>query len=311
MNTPLIEAAFSNTKEQNKAHYIKKFSEAVTHLEDGLRAQQIWNQEYEDVKYWFNHVCEAILSDLTHKYYDESVRDKNVPQGDVRWDIHYFFTPIHALSYLRKVQKAQKTHPTQLLQEFHDVLFEMSVLYDRLKQVKPYIVKGRKPNPNAVAPDLSHTGHCGICQAQDIRVTKLGPGNKLVDHGFQISAGWGNYFGFRNGHCFGVKYQPLELSCQANKDFLVSLHQQLKSFEETLIGLRAGTAQIPVQEKKSSGRPGMVWIGPSDARYVKELPFAITNTEDNIRHVKSAITYQEDIIKNWVATPLLYGGYEK
>lgn len=313
MNTPLIDAAYQE-KEKHSAHYLQKFGETKILLEDCVAAKHIWNVEFEEAKHFFSSVCEAAMNTVKDAFH------KTLPQGsysqyELEHEIGYMFSPHLAGSYVKKINgwlKRKKITDNVQLQDVLALFGEVAALYAQLNSTKPYIEKGRKPNPNAPQPDLSHTGHCGICQAHGSHVTKLGSGNVLVDHGFQISGGWGHYFGFRNGHCFGVKYQPLELSCEANKDFLASLRSQLASFKTILAKLKTGTAQIPVQERvPGSSRPKQVWIGPSDARYAKELPFAITNTEDNIRHVNSAITDQEDIIKNWKATHLLHGGYEK
>jgi hypothetical protein len=315
MNTPLIDAAYQE-KEKHSAYYFQKFGETKILLETCVAEKHIWNVEFEEAKHFFSSVCEASM-DTVKDAHRKTIPTANYAQFENEHEVGYMFSPHLAGSYVKKINgwlKRKKITDNTQLQNLLALFGEVAALYAQLNSTKPYIEKGRKPNPNAIQPDLSHTGHCGICQAHSgiTHVTKLGQGNKLVDHGFQISTGWGHYLGFRNGHCFGVGYQPLELSCEANQDFLTSLRNQLKTSEKRLAELKTGTATIPVQERvPGSSRPVQVWVGPSDARYAKELPFAITNTEDNIRHINSAIVDQESIIKNWKATPLLHGGYEK
>jgi hypothetical protein len=303
MDTPLILAAYAKCKEFSP-NYNTKFGEAVKHLEDGLRMEKIWNQEYEDVKYWLNRVCEDVLGSLTHAYYEESLRDKYVSQGDPRWDIHYFFTPIHANGYLKKVRKAQKNFNTPVLEHMAEVLFEMAALYERVKAVRPFIVKGRKPNPNAPPPDLSHTGTCCICR----RVQKLREGNVMVDHGFKISAGWGQYYGNRQGHCYGVGFNPYELSCEANKKFKKMLDGEKVNLENWMTRLQTGT-EVLTRFYKEHGQHKTEKVAPGDKRYPALLSNSIEETRAHIRNTISAIMEQTRLIHGWKAVPLKHGGY--
>jgi hypothetical protein len=311
MDTPLIDVAYQ-AEAQHSKYYFQTFGEMKDLLDKSVAARHIWNVEVEEIKHFFSRVCDDAMKVAKNAYHE--TLPKNSYSLTHEHEVGYMFSPHLAGSYIKKINgwlKRKQIIDNPELQHVLAVFGEVAALYAQLNSTKPYVEKGRKPNPNAPPPDLSHTGHCGICQAHDIRVTKLGPGNKLVDHGFQISTGWGRYLGFRNGHCFGVKYQPLELSSQANKDFLASLRNELTQLEKTLAGEKAGTAQIAIYEEKGSERPKLIFISPDDPRYGKELPAAILETESNIRQVKHHITIQEDIIKNWKLQPLLYGGYEK
>jgi len=304
MNTPLIDASYKK-KPHHSAFYFQKFSEMKDLLEKSLSSKHIWNVEYEEIKHFFSSVCEGAMDQVSQQFNDAN-RDPKFTRwpDDPRNLIPYFFGPHLAESYLKRLLKWQKKENYPKMQEMIDLYTEVAAIYDQLKQVKPFIEKGRKPDPNAPPPDLTHTGQCGIC----MRVIKLGPGNFMVAHGFQISGGYGHYFGYRQGNCFGVKYQPLELSNKANIAFKKNLEGQLKSNEEHLSDLKAGHPSL-LWEGYKQNKTVKEWTTDTDPRYAKLHSDSIRNTERDIKYLKDYIQDQERIITNWVATPLKHGGH--
>jgi hypothetical protein len=309
MDTPLINAAYQE-KERRSAYYFQKFGEMKELLDKSVVQKHIWNVEFEEVKHFFSSVCEGAMEVVKNDYH-KTFPTIEYHQLEFEHEVGYMFSPHLAGSYIRKIEgwlRRKRIIDNPQLQQLLSTFGEVASLYAQLNSVKPFIEKGRKPNPDAVEPDLSHTGTCAICN----RTIKLGPGNVMVDHGFQISSGFGNYFGMRQGHCFGVKYQPAELSCKANENFLIYLEQLLKGYETRLAELQTGTAKLAIHEKQTGiKRPVLIWIDPSDSRYVRELMYAVSQVESDIKHAKRDIETQEMIIKNWTAKPLRFGGYEK
>lgn len=304
----LIAAYRQSEKPQEK--YIQFFETRVKELEAGLAAKHIWNQDFEDIKYSLNRLCEDVLNSLTRQYFDESIRDKHIPNDDVRQGIHYWFTPMHSRGYLAKAQKAEKKFPSPVLTQIIPVLAEMADLYDKVKAGKAFIVKGRKPNPNRVEPDMSHTGECCICR----RDQKLAAGNKMVHHGFEISNKGGQYFGYRLGKCFGTGYQPYELSCECNKVYLVGLQETLVAHEENLKKLQGGKEVLikEVQERKGFGDyvTKKITFNPGEKGYKEYLQICIARAERDISYIKMEIKEQENYIAKWVAKPLPHGGHK-
>ena len=64
---------------------------------------------------------------------------------------------------------------------------------------------------DAFSRDWTHTGTCGVCE-RNVKMDEL---DQLVHHGYQRPGS-----GEIQGDCFGVKYQPFELSPKGAADFL-------------------------------------------------------------------------------------------
>ena len=103
-----------------------------------------------------------------------------------------------------------------------------------LVSVKPLIVKGRKPaeNPSLTARTIDHTGTCGCCQ----RNIKMTDGGRIWDHGYTIDGrGRGVGSSYKNGNsCFGVGYEPIEISPRVWKDLLVRMEARIKDLPKRI-----------------------------------------------------------------------------
>lgn len=280
-------------------------------LDAALTAGKIWNTEYQDWAGWVKQGCEHaqhVASDGRGKWDNNDGRTPSWPQGDPRWDIGYAFQPNQAASLLRRLKKLSPADIIPPIKNYMDVLEEIAGVWVYLQQFKSIIVKGRKPNPNAVEPDLSNTGHCPICG----KLQKLGAGNKMVDHGFTISNG-AHYFGYREGHCFGFKYPPYELSSEGCTAFITYLEEIKVNVNKRLTKLKSGSIQtltIKIRVRKEFGR-----YEDEDKEVVKGTPEfdralegAIQRAEGEVSSLQHDIDYQTEKVKVWQLAPLPHGG---
>lgn len=144
MNTPKIDAAInSNPKTQ---HSLPKFQSALKQLEQGIADKQIWNTDFENVKYWVSRGVEYALDEAAEPWrelYRQGKRD-HYKEGDPRWNIGYSTSPLHAKGYYTRLLKYKDQSEVA---SYLEVLGEVAQVGELLKQIKPFIQKGRKPAP--------------------------------------------------------------------------------------------------------------------------------------------------------------------
>ena len=216
MQTPKILAALANDR---AAHNIsQKFENALKAIEQGVADKKMYNADYENFKYWINEGCDKAL-DAAAEPWRELYRQgqRNIPykESDPRFTIGYSVSPLHARGLLNRLKK-YANEPA--VAPYIAVLEEVAPVGELLKQLKPFIVKGRRPNENPVEVDNTNTGVCPVC----LRRQKLTFDSKMVDHGYTVPHGWGG----RNGHCLGFKHAPYELSSEGCVYFL-SIQQRV------------------------------------------------------------------------------------
>lgn len=302
--TDKIQATFPKAYTSTFTH-VQQFEEGLAKLDAALAAGQIWNTEYQDWTYWVKAACEHaqhVASDGVRSV------DDRYPDNDPRWDIGYAFQPNQAGGLLKRLSKLKPELITPQIRGYMDVLAEIAGVWAYLQQFKAIIVKGRKPNPNRVEPDVTNTGNCSICE----KLQKLSKGQGMVDHGFAISNGV-HYYGQRVGHCFGVGYKPFELSNEGNLAFIVYLKENLVTAEECLAALKSGSVtEIPyvVRVRKGFGE----YTNESrkavkgTPEYDKELETAIVRTEQHVSQLNSDIKVQTAKAQKWTLQPLPHGG---
>lgn len=88
--------------------------------------------------------------------------------------------------------------------------------------------------------DLVNTGTCGVCEGN----YKRDSGGGLVHHGYQRPG-----HGYIVGDCFGVGYQPWELSPKSVEKYLVRLDGLLRHWKEILADLPSHTFFDVVESK--------------------------------------------------------------
>lgn len=284
-----------------------RFASVIADFEKAVADKHIWNTDYESGKSYLSNRCEEAVNKAKAQQRSNPAYDR--PQwsdNDPRWLTIY--TP-QFMSYPGAVKKLQKFKNDPYVAPLLPIFTEVALVAELVKSTKPFIEKGRKPNPNAKPVDLTNTGTCAICQ----KLFKLDNGQKMVAHGYQISDGYGHYFGFRSGSCFGVGHTPYELSCEANKEYKAILEKNLKNVENHLAGLKSGEiTTITVLEYEETGNFGQRKqvakdYHKGDEKWTRVLDREIRNVESAIKAVEYEIEQQGWLIQDWKAKPLPYG----
>src|SRR5579863_143857 len=304
MDTPVIDKLLSGqaegsshftTPDKGNARLLKVLHESIKGMEQALAAGVIYNTEYKDAYGYMSRAAEEAFDAATASFRGDR---QQWEQNDPRWYTVYHPGFANVGGAIKKLLKFKGKEPR--VDALLPALEEAQQLLELTKKLKPLIKKGRKPNPNYVPPDETNTGKCAICQHRQ----KLTKTQTMVDHGFKISDGL-HYYGSRVGHCFGVNYQPYELSCEANKKFLVYLKAELKRSEAHLVELKSGSItelHVLVREREGFGWkdvPKKLVVG--DRGFAEELQSRVWKAEQQIDYLKSDIKGQEKLIADWVA----------
>jgi len=304
MNLPLFTTFVSTAKYPG----IERFEKAIKTLEDGLANKHIWNVDYVDAKDTLSNAADKALDAAyaplrTFYYHEGGERWRSWEHNDPRHNLglsQFLYAPSFLLK-LKKVKDAPELKP------YIAMLTEIAQVAELVKAVKPFIEKGRKPNPNAVEPDYSNTGICPVC----MRRQKLTLDSLMVAHGYTVPRGWGG----RNGMCIGRGHQAWELSPEGTIYYKGILESALKSNKNSLKKLLNGEiAELSetVRVRKGFGsfedeRRTYKKGEPGYDRVFKSEQFQF---ESNIRSLTSEISGLDTRIKAWKKEPLKYGGAE-
>ena len=305
MQTPKILAALANDR---AAHNIsQKFENALKAIEQGVADKKMYNADYENFKYWINEGCDKAL-DAAAEPWREMSRAGQRPSynaNDPRFNIGYSVSPLHARGFLNRLKKYSNE---PVVAPYVAVLEEVAPVGELLKQLKPFIVKGRKPNPNpGPEPNLTNTGICPVC----LRRQKLTFDSKMVDHGYTVPQGWGG----RNGHCMGFKHAPYELSNEGCIFFKGVLERQKQGNLEYIQKLEAGEIPEFTRTYKMYKGPGRyesetVVTKQGDPKYPQMVQAEIEKTKQENSMINGDLKTTQKLIDDWKLQPLKHGGPE-
>jgi hypothetical protein len=174
-----------------------------------------------------------------------------------------------------------------------DLTIKWEVVGVKFRTLKGMIVKGRKPSTTPrVTPErtLENTGTCPIC-GTNVKMS----GGKMVDHGFTIRHGW------QEGNCFGVGYDPIEVSDEGVVAYRAMILDMVHGRVLSKIKL---ITNRPVLEKRN--HRGEVTISHRDGEdgYQHILDLQCMNIDGDIRHMNRDIAMRDNMIKGWKAQPL-------
>lgn len=299
LETPVIANCIA--KDTN-AH--SRYLASLEHLAIALRDKKIYNIEYNDMrhslKYWGIERALDVVVDENREAFRERYEYNN--------DICGYCDFNQAAG---RVKRLVKLPASPVLDLYIGLLKEIAALNEACNSLKPYIVKGRRPNQNKteaqIALELKNTGICAICGSRQ----KLSA-DKLVHHGYKMSDY--NHSGYRMGKCFGTDYLCYELSNEANVAFAPVLKSELKGVELALETLPKLT-EFEIEEsewnhkthRSDKKRITVYKTGPTAEKFDREFEYRKHRLESEIRSLKDDIKTNNAKIKGWTKQPLKYG----
>lgn len=287
-----------------------RFDAAIDTLNASLTAKKIWNSELSDVKYTLSNGVDRALNIICER--DRSKRNlDSYPYRYEEWqkDFSGYCGFNQAAGRIKRLTK--KAPKTAVVSEYLAALAEVVAIWNAIVALKPFVVKGRKPNQNKteaqIAEELRNTGMCGICSSRQ----KLNA-DKLVKHGYEMSEY--NHSGVQVGKCFGVGYLAYELSNESCVAYAPVLERERKATMASIKLFKSGTIKTITATKyvweKGRQVEKMVTLfstGETAADFQKEIESVIYQRESELRMVNNAIKSNKANIDNWTLQPLKYG----
>jgi len=168
----------------------------------------------------------------------------------------------------------------------HEVLVWLSKETDWVARCNKY--NNVEEHIPAEARSRDRTGSCPICFSN----VKLSGGREIVLHGYQRPG-----YGFIQGSCYGVGYEPFEVSVKGVSDYLTQkLEPGLKAAEKRLASLQSGKIETIIYRKKV--------IKPGDSEWDRVLASTIDTCEREIKDIAHEIKSFEKLRSNWKERPL-------
>jgi len=248
----------------------------AAYIEAGL----IYNVDWNELKSNLNRQLEnGYKAWVTVPYLDLPHVEGENNRG-VDWDIvealYYATGPqIHA-NMENKIAKLEKKHADHwMVKAARDYLESVRKVIEDANTIKATITKARKPREtDRTTPErtIENTGTCAVCGMN----VKRDKGGRIVAHGYTLR------WGFQQGNCAGVGYQPIEISSEGAVNYLGRLREALESAETTVEIVQ----QTPSAERTKAER------------------VELRNAEATVRYAPRDITRFEKIIAEWEATDL-------
>lgn len=142
------------------------------------------------------------------------------------------------------------------------------------------------------ARDFTNTGTCGVCGANVKRAANGG----LVHHGF-LRPGDGHIY----GDCYGVGYQPWELSPQAGKDFLANvIEREIQAATNQLAAYQApDLAELVVDDRTRPTRFG--YAQKTITREHGDFAFQLDLKIDKVTSKLRCLTHDRESLRERIA----------
>lgn len=179
----------------------------------------------------------------------------------------------------------------RIAHEFADAAYPIALI---LKEMKSKVIKGKKPNPEAIAKKaaalaLKDMKTCACC-FRSIAALKNG---KIADHGYTLHYGWG-----KSASCPGGMFKPLEVS-NAGLKYMVE-------------GISGRLVQLRSELSKSSSLQSLVKKGysgeletltPDSPKWNKAHKSHVDAIEQDIKFNETSLANYKSRLAHWKPAP--------
>lgn len=153
LNPENFQTVVQNLPPAHRFHGPDMFKAAIDGVSLGLKNQSIFNVELVKWKSVISSGYEAALDKVATEHYWTDFPREDIQDDSpfTTYDVNFSNVSINSIKKeIRNLEKAMKHWPDKIsLILFMKMAKEMEPVVDAYKAVKPFIVKGRKPNPNA------------------------------------------------------------------------------------------------------------------------------------------------------------------
>ena len=269
-----------------------KAQAAVDALRKAVESGVVWNAEFEDLKSRLGGAVwrdtEAFIWPAMRNGVDEAFKYPVSPSSvhDVR-------------SFSKKIEpgRAKGIAVPASVDEFLAFWVPVVALFD---QAKPLIKKGRRPSddPTKAPPrTLEHTGTCPVC-GRNIKIDDAG---RMVAHGYQIA------HSFRHGNCFGVGFEPWEVSPTGAVKFVAQVRANIEGVTDSLQGAYDGRLSKVYDQRRNR------FVKRGEARFDALLLGRVRQLEYEVRSLASLAHRFDEKLAAWAPATLpgVIAGFER
>lgn len=205
-------------------------AEALMILSQATAEKKIYNVDFEATKSTLTRAFEKLYQERISKVYFWGGLYEKLSEAEDKASDNISVSSIPSvLSALKKV-KAYKGEQTQFMKDLTEVIEGLAAVATEINELKPFIVKGRKPSGKAPAPENPNkiVKTCACC----FRDIAVGSDGKMVHHGYRRPGD-----GFQTNSCMGINYLPLEVSNEGLVALISVIQRQLTDLETRLANL--------------------------------------------------------------------------
>lgn len=270
-------------------HRLASVEEVIQVLDAVIAAGSIYKVDLDPIKYDLDRLYDADRSAVNDKHamVCRAGGETSETDNDLYWKVPFSVMHVTSKSFMKTLDAAGETEFAGAVREF---AVRWTPVAEKLKQVKPLIVKGRKPSTEPrKTPErtLDNTGTCGVC-GQNVKRDARG---KIVHHGFEVR--WNS----RMGACVGCGCDPIEVSPEALHRYVDFLKNARESHEQELANLRTNPYMTMY-----------TWTGIEvkygDRAHAGLYDAKIHEIEANIRYIGKDLERTEQRIAEWAPQPL-------
>lgn len=262
----------------------------------------VYNSEWADAKDCMNRLIEGTKDGWSKVYL---ARDREGEPYD-KYNEWYYGSPYtnQLENYVKKIE-AKLTKPgwtnDPLLIDLRDRMKPLVEMAVALTALKDRLKKGKRPidpsDRKIPIRTLDHTGTCGVC-GMNVKIE----GKGLYNHRFTIE------FGQRLGRCFGVGYEPDEISPKANREYVDKVLKPYRNREREMATWLRGDVSEITSHFRTSGYKGIIPIylvaKKGDALFDQIVREEISYHESNQEMAEREISRREQELKTWKARVL-------
>jgi hypothetical protein len=253
----------------------------------------IHGQEYKDAK--------SALSRRFEEAYGDKIRAPYLyGKGytpDHEWEAKLGSTlGLHsAISVAKRLAKLPPAPTPQFDRDVREFIGATQPIAVMIAGLASKVVKGRKPNPDAVARKaaaaasrVGRDGECQICQRRHL----LDSRGNLVLHGYRRPG-----HGFIVGDCFGVGHPPWEVSSDALATWIEKL--KAASAQAAQAAIRVAKLTTIEVNRGSDRNPRMVTLTEGEPRFEDEIERRVSSLKRESEALADAATSETRRLRTW------------
>lgn len=264
--------------EKQAVNYKNGLEKLISSLEEKL----IYNSDFNNLKSSLGSlVCSHFSDILRDDFWALSFRSDKV--------VDFYYKSVMSfhdvISAKKQADKLKAVYPEEAvyIEKCQKLCNELIDTALALKELKEYVVKGRKPSEKPSKPENENkvVKTCSCC-FRSIAINKQG---KIVHHGYQ------RFDGFQSASCFGQGYLSWEESDKGTIDYIEQLTKAKERKEKELIELpNEEVLYFTSRRKRESVKKGDPMFDKVKMRIKQDLEYQVRSYISHIEYLQYQIS---------------------